>query len=181
MTSIVRKTSTIVLQATVLVSMLLAAAMVYARFSGYELLSVQSDSMRPMMQKGDVVLLDKRDSNLKPGDVVSFMSPANPKLVITHRVIGVDNKRGIISTKGDNVSQVDTPVAAWNVQGTVKRVIPHLGFILNLLKHPVGLLVVIYLPAFGVILAELRRLNFFYATGIRANKAVHYRLHSKLS
>jgi signal peptidase I len=173
---ILHKGSAVILRGAVLLCMLLAAGILYARMAGYELLSVQSDSMKPIMRTGDAVLLSKSDTDLTPGDVVSYASAENPRVVITHRVIGVDNKRGIISTKGDDTPLVDQPVPAWNVMGTVTHVIPALGFALNILKHPLGLLAVIYLPAATIVIAEIRRLSLYYATGISGGRRVRYKL-----
>lgn len=161
--------------------MVLAAAVMYARLAGYEFLSVQSDSMAPAVRKGDVVLISRRLPDPHPGEIVSFISPIQSNVLITHRVIGVDATRGIISTKGDDAAVPDDPVPAWNVRGTVRRVIPRMGVIFDTLKHPLGLAVVLYVPAIGIITAEIRRLSMYYATGRQTTKAVHYMLRPRRS
>jgi signal peptidase len=158
-----RKASTVCVGAAVLACMLLALTVVGSRLKGYELLAVQSDSMRPLMSKGTAVLVDTRDASPRLGDVVSYQSPEDPRVIITHRVIGADYKRGIISTKGDATALTDSPVPAWNVIGTVHGVLPGLGFALDALKHPLGLIAVVYLPAVGIIVAEVRRLSGYYS------------------
>lgn len=170
----------VLLKVLLTASLLLAAGFIYARLDGYELLSVQSNSMRPVMQRGDAVLVHTRDADVGIGDVVSYISPAHPDVVITHRVIGVDDTRGIIATKGDNTPLVDPPVPAWNIVGTVTWVAPEAGFMLNLLRHPVGLIAAVYLPALAIILSEVRRLSRYYATGRQYTRPLHYRLHCKL-
>ena len=172
-----RKSSTVLLYGVVLLCFIAAASIGYARLSGYELLSVQSNSMSPVMHTGDAVLVSRRHAETQLGDIVSFTSPMNPKLVITHRVIGVDNRHGMIETRGDNTSLVDTPIPTSSIIGNTTHVVPKMGYILSLIKNPFGLLVLIYLPAFGIILAEVRRLSNYYATGVNPVKNVHYRLH----
>lgn len=139
-------------------------------------MSVESNSMSPVMHRGDAVLISKRDTSPRLGDVVSFASPANPKVVITHRVIGVDNHRGMIETRGDDTSLIDAPIPGWNIIGKVTHVLPKMGIVLGLLKNPLGLIVLIYLPALGVIISEIKRLSSYYTTGIHPAEHVHYRL-----
>lgn len=168
--------SSLFLRGAVLFCALLAVGVCYARYSGYELLSVASNSMSPVMHRGDAVLISKHTTDLRLGNVASFASPMSPKVVITHRVIGVDVHRGMIETRGDNTSLVDAPIPMWNIIGKVTDVLPKIGFVLDLLKNPLGLLIVIYLPALGVIVSEIKRLASYYATGIPPAEHVHYRL-----
>jgi signal peptidase len=169
----------------VLACLLSALLIGCARYAGFELMGVHSDSMSPTLHRGDAVLVNTRAPDPQVGDVVSFSSPTNPNLVITHRIIGIDNHRGMIETRGDNASLVDTPIPAWNIIGTVSHDIPKAGYILNLLKNPLGLITVVYLPALGIIIGEIDRLTRYYATGIAQGRRVHYQLRpshaSKLS
>jgi signal peptidase I len=165
-----------IVKGAMLACLLVASLIGYARLAGYELMSVQSDSMSPSIHKGDAVLVNTRNPDPQVGEIVSFQSPINAKLVITHRVIGVDNHRGMIETRGDNTSLVDTPIPTWNVIGKVTRTLPKVGFVLSLLKNPLGLVAVIYLPALGIIIGEVSRLARYYATGVNPSKRVHYQL-----
>jgi signal peptidase I len=179
LTNIRRIASTVLLNGAVLVCLVMAVGVGFARYSGYELMSVQSDSMSPVMHKGDAVLLNKHKSGPKLGDIISFVSPNNAKVVITHRVVGIDNHQGMVETRGDNASLVDQPIPAWNILGTVVTVVPAMGLVLHLLKNPLTLIVIIYLPALGIVISEINRLSAYYATGMRPTKRVHYMLYPR--
>lgn len=66
------------------------------------LLMVLSDSMKPTIQKGDLILI-KKFSTYKKGDIMSF-KPDNSPNTITHRIVGIkkENNRYFFTTKGDN-------------------------------------------------------------------------------
>jgi signal peptidase I len=155
--------STALLNGAVLLCLLAAVGVGFARYSGYELMSVQSNSMSPVMHKGDAVLLNKHKSDPKLGDIISFVSPNNTKVVITHRVVGIDNHQGMVETRGDNASLDDQPIPAWNILGTVVTIAPVAGNLLNLMKNPLTLIVIIYLPALGIVISEINRLSAYYA------------------
>jgi signal peptidase len=156
-------------------AVLIAAGLLGAgRWHGYELMSVQSNSMLPVLKRGDAVLLNKRDTDPRPGDIVSYASPQDPRIVITHRVISVDNKTGMITAKGDSAAAADLPVPGWNVLGTAARSIPYAGFGLDALKHPLGLMAFVYAPAAGIVIAEARRLSRYYSGKAPRRYVLHY-------
>lgn len=133
------------------------------RMQTVQVMSVQSGSMSPAINKGDAVVLrpvDRRD--LKVGDVVSYRSPANQAVIITHRVVAVESNWGLLVTKGDNTERADKPVAAAEVIGRVDARIAYAGFALDFLRSPAGLIAAVYIPAGTIVLLELRRLASYY-------------------
>lgn len=150
-------------------TMLLAVVLATGYAAGYRLYSVQSDSMAPGLSTGDVVLVDSRDKNISTSDVVSFRSPDNPMVIVTHRIISIDAATGSFIAKGDNTDLVDRPVSLSEVVGVVAVSAPILGHVSDALKQPVGLIAMVYLPALFVIAGEVSRLGRHYAghTNIR--------------
>lgn len=152
--------------AVLALSMVLSTAFVFATSRGYQLLSVQSDSMRPFALKGGAVVVDRNDTRAAVGDVVSYRSPvdATTMTINTHRVVAVDQSRGLMTTKGDNLSARDYVVPLRNVVGTVRFSLPYIGTLLDALKHPLGLVAAVYIPAISLIAYEARRLTRVYSS-----------------
>lgn len=128
----------------------------------YRFLSVQSDSMRPALRTGDLAIVDTSRQTAQVGNIVSFRNPIRPATINSHRVVSIDYRRGVMTTKGDNAAAADTVVPLRNIVGTVAWRVPALGYVVDALKHPVGLGILIYLPALRIIWLELRRLHPAY-------------------
>lgn len=60
---------------------------------------VLSDSMKPVFEKGDIILSQSASIEPKIGDIVTF-KPKDAKNVITHRIVNI--KGDTVLTKGDN-------------------------------------------------------------------------------
>lgn len=148
------------------------------RFYGYELLGVQTDSMAPAIRAGEAVVVASADRDIRPLEVVSFASPGNPRVVVTHRVVSVDWKRGMFIARGDSNSMTDRPVPLQNLRGTVHHSMPFAGYLLDALRHPLGIIAAVYVPSLGIIAAEVRRLTMHYA-GKPSNRHVRYVLYAR--
>ena len=69
-----------------------------------------SDSMVPLIRKGDVLEIKKDPFHLlKAGDVIAFCQDNGEKFYV-HRVIKTDLENKRLKTKGDNLERVDEPV-----------------------------------------------------------------------
>ena len=81
-------------------------------------LVVVSGSMMPTLMIGDKV--DIKDINdlsvLRPGDVVVYKNSFNQKIV--HRLFLIKNYIAI--TKGDNKSDLDSPISIFDIIGTIE-------------------------------------------------------------
>lgn len=141
-----------------------AAAVVLLRQADRELYSVQSGSMEPAISVGDLVIVERNYDTLRRGDVVSYRSPDNPKVLITHRIVGIDTVRGLLTLKGDGAPAVDTPVAMHMVVGKVAYAVPKAGYPFDFLRHPLGLGVAVYIPAAVIAFGEIRKLGMHYAS-----------------
>lgn len=146
------------------VLLLAAAVLVGASRQGYNLYSVRSDSMEPVLQRGSGLVINKNDTTIQTGDVVAYISPTDPRLIITHRVVEVYPRQGFFVARGDNTSSPDSPIPIRNLIGTATFKMPLAGYGFDVVRHPVGLAVIVYVPALGIVLSEVARLKQHYAT-----------------
>ena len=133
------------------------------RMPGMQVMTVESSSMAPNIRKGDGVLLQSvKATDLKLGDVVSYRSPVDQSVIITHRIIEVEPNWGQVVTKGDNAPRNDKPVPMSAIVGRVRMRAAYLGFALDFLRSPAGLIAGVYLPALIIVVLELKRLVLHY-------------------
>lgn len=129
--------------------------------------SIQSGSMEPAMSKGGLVGANPvSGDNLRVGDVITFMSPEDRDVTITHRIVELERSsetgRQIITTKGDANDFPDPPISESLVVGRSDLYIPYAGSALDFVRKPIGLLILIYVPALTVVIAEIRKLKDYY-------------------
>ena len=79
---------------------------------GYYFFSIKTESMEPTIKKGDIIIGKKYDgSNLKKGDIISFLTIENDRtIILTHRIEEVFSDGALVSyqTKGDNNETADS-------------------------------------------------------------------------
>lgn len=148
-----------------LVGASLAAAIALAQ--GVKFLSVQSGSMAPVFHKGDLVVVNRvPKAEYGVGDVITFINPRNSKQTITHRIVEVQkingHATGRVVTKGDANATNDTSIPTGSIVGRVDKSIPYVGYGFDFVRKPIGLLLLIYVPALIVVTAEMRRLIKHY-------------------
>jgi signal peptidase I len=129
----------------------------------FQLLSVQSASMEPAIKSGDAILIASK-SNIKAGDIVTYRSPADPKVLVTHRVVKIDELKNLITTKGDNETSADPVFGSSLLVGKVIKIFPGTGPTVNKLFSPVGVLAAVYIPALAVVAIEVRNVRLYYKT-----------------
>ena len=132
----------------------------------FGLYTIISPSMEPQIKVYDVVVdmnvFEAKD--IKKGDVITFISNSSVSkgLTVTHRVIEVvKSDDGSLSyiTKGDNNQKTDqSPVKHKDVLGKVLFKIPQLGRVQFLIADKFGWIMVILLPALGVIIYDFIKL-----------------------
>ena len=102
-----------------------------ARATGHVVLADRSDSMRPAIAAGDLLLVRTVGaSSVRAGDVVTFSDPTRDGVSITHRVVGVrpEGDRIAFVTRGD----ANTASERWSIDragrvGRLAVVIPRAG------------------------------------------------------
>lgn len=136
--------------------------------------TILTQSMYPSIKAGDIIITYKEDSNIyNSGDVITFISPSNGGITITHRVEEVYNVNGVYSykTKGDNNNVADREVVdSDSVLGRVVAKIPKAGYIQQFLVTKTGWIVAVVLPSMGIIIYDL--LKMFRFTARKGNEII---------
>ncbi|MFC1625785.1 signal peptidase I [Patescibacteria group bacterium] len=135
---------------------------------GYRSFLVQSGSMEPSIMMGDVVITTKA-SQYRQNDVVTFLDQGGR--TVTHRVLEIQNTdRGSkLLTKGDaNQSKDRDEITPNQVLGKVSLVIPKMGFIIAFSRTPIGLLILVVIPAGIIAFDEIK--NLFKETGKKSKE-----------
>lgn len=132
----------------------------------FGLYTIISPSMEPAVKVYDVVvdLNVFNQDDIKKGDVITFISNSNVSkgLTVTHRVVDIitnaDGSKAYI-TKGDNNLKADQATVSYkDVLGKVLFKIPQLGRVQFLIADKFGWILVILLPALGVIIYDFIKL-----------------------
>jgi signal peptidase len=135
--------------ATILLGLAVLLTPVSQVFGGLQLLAVMSGSMEPTINVGGIVGIRPVPANeLRAGDVITFANQSAPDVLVTHRIVSIENRDGqsFLTTKGDANDSVDAMAApATRAVGRVDFSLPWLGFLMMWLSSPlakVGILVV---------------------------------------
>ena len=121
-------------------------------FFGVRPFSIQSDSMSPFFNKGDLIIDMKVNdySELQVGDVITFWTVINGERVLnSHRIIEINDYETYLSftTKGDANTIADSlSVHQSEIVGKYRFHIPKLGSFIDFLQTSTGFLVVIVIP-----------------------------------
>lgn len=131
--------------------------------------TIVSESMVPTI---DVyyIIIDTRvndPSSLKEGDIITFRSNFidTDGYTITHRIISIDNTSGETRyyTKGDHNSRQDEGYITFdNIVGKVVYIAPKIGKIQAFVSSKFGWLLIIFIPAVGIIIMDVFRLIKVY-------------------
>ncbi len=114
--------------------------------------SVQSDSMAPTFNKGDLIIdtVVTDPSTLKEGDIITFWTIINGQRVLnTHRIVEITDYENYLyfDTKGDNNTIADsTGVHQNEIVGQYKTHLPGVGTALDFLQTSKGFFICIVLP-----------------------------------
>jgi len=127
---------------------------------GMMLMVVLSGSMTPLMLPGDVIVVAPVETEqIEVGDIVVFQYPdQDERMVITHRIIGIDTETGLYSTRGDANNAPDRFFISRNdIIGRPVFLIPFVGFATEMKKQVILLMVI--LPSLLLTLLEARKLT----------------------
>ncbi len=111
------------------------------RSGSYRTITVLSGSMRPVIMPGSVVIVVPiPTSEVRVGDVITFMAPVDGSPMVTHRVIQIatTGTHPVIRTKGDANTGPDPWLARMNgdTAWRVRFSIPAAGYGINWLRQP---------------------------------------------
>jgi len=127
---------------------LVIAGLAFLYFSpGHNLYLVRSESMRPAINMGDLIITGPLNGPLngeiKPGTIVTY---EYSKELITHRVQSIDGTT--LVTKGDATEDPDPwSVTVSNVRGIYLFKIPYVGYTTSFIQTKLGWFLAIIIPA----------------------------------
>ncbi len=138
----------------------------------FSLYTIISPSMEPRIKVYDVILDTRVDdpTKIKRGDVITFISSGSLSsgMTITHRVVDIiQTDEGLrFITKGDNNQTADgAAVLPENILGKTLLKIPMLGRVQFFLANRGAWVIVVLLPAMGIIIYDLIKL--FKVSGLK--------------
>lgn len=122
-----------------------------ANIAGFTPLTVQSNSMSPTFDEGDLIVIQTCDpATLQEGDIITFHTIVDNQYALnTHRIDSITENMGARSytTKGDNNSVTDTHIISdVDIVGKYVGRVPVLGRLMTFLSSSTGFLVVIVIP-----------------------------------
>ncbi len=123
-----------------------------ASILGYTPLVVETDSMKPTFESGDLIFIKKCDtSKLNEGDIITFHTIIDNQYALnTHRIQKIDEANGVRSytTIGDNNNGVADQhvISDGDIVGKYIGHVSGLGKVMNFLSSSMGFLIVIVLP-----------------------------------
>ena len=159
----VKKIGTIVISVILWAIILLAALYAFttmatkddqsvATILGYTPMTVETNSMKPTFQSGDLIFIKKCDtSKLKEGDIITFHTIIDNQYALnTHRIQKIDEVNGVRSytTVGDNNNGVADQhvISDGDIVGKYIGHVTGLGKVMKFLSSSMGFLIVIVLP-----------------------------------
>lgn len=117
---------------------------------GFGAAVVLSGSMEPNLGINDVIIV-RETGSYEVNDIVVYQSG---NTLIVHRIIAKDGET--IVTQGDANNVADEPIAIHAIKGEVIAHIPAAGLVVNALKTPAGILIVL-IAAFALTELSFRK------------------------
>jgi len=128
--------------------------------NGPKLFVVLSGSMEPAMHTGSVVII-KPETQYKIGDMVTFGKNTSTQIPTTHRIVSTRAQDGVMlfTTKGDANNAPDgAEIRQSDIHGRVLFNISNLGYVIDFIRKPLGMVLIILLPAIFIIYDEVRKI-----------------------
>lgn len=98
---------------------------------------VMSGSMEPCLKVNDLIIVQEKE-NYQEGDIIVYQTTNQ---LVVHRIISINGD--MLTTQGDANNVPDDPIEYNAVKGTVIAHISFAGVIINVLKTPVGILLIL--------------------------------------
>ena len=103
---------------------------------------VLSGSMEPAVSVGDLLIISEWN-NYQVGDIVVYQSG---RIAVTHRIVSISGDEVI--TRGDANNAEDEPISLERIKGKVVMIIPYVGYLVKIIKTPLGTFAIIALAVF---------------------------------
>ena len=128
---------------------------------GFRTYSIITKSMEPVLKKGDVILVQERNtSSYKVGDIITFKGTSGDLKgkIVTHEVVGIqlENGKNIFYTKGiQNISE-DPAVYENEILGKYIYKFKFFSLIERIMDTKIGFILIIIIPLGYIYFYDLR-------------------------
>ena len=149
---------TLFVSVAVVAVVMLVLSMILPRF-GYGIAIIKSGSMESALGVGSVAVIGAQDAYAN-GDIITFTRVGQD--IVTHRIVEVSGEGSDVrySVKGDaNEEQDALMVEQEHVMGKVLFGIPWLGHIALFVRTPLGLTILIGIPAAWIIFEQIQNIK----------------------
>ena len=122
------------------------------RLWGYQTYVIYGSSMEPTIKLGSLILAKPANvGDLQVGDIIVFRS--GNETTVTHRITGIREEDGqrYFKTKGDATNGADPQEV--RLEGGVHRLayhVPYVGYFVDFAKSTTGMILLVVLPALGL-------------------------------
>jgi len=123
----------------------------------FQIKIVLSGSMEPSIKTGSIVVV-KSSGKYEIGDIIMYGEDTKDKVPTTHRIVEMRIVEGEYRfiTKGDANDSIDSGEREGSdITGKILFSVPYVGFILDMVKKPLGFAFLIGVPAAAIIGDEL--------------------------
>jgi len=147
------KVKKIISRVVLAIACLVLASLIFIYFSDdYSLYIVRSESMRPTINMGDLVITGPVDGpikgELKPGTIVTY---EHARETVTHRVESING--ATLVTRGDAAEEADPwKVELADVKGVFLFKVPYMGYATSFIQSRFGWFMAIIVPAAALVL-----------------------------
>ena len=139
---IVKKICNILSTLVLLVLLAAAAVLLVPMLLGYKEMAVLSGSMEPAIPVSSLVYVKPAEAtDLQVGDVCTYYLP-DGETFVTHRVMSIDPENQTLVTQGDANDTSDGDVQFSQVYGKAEFHLPYLGFAIQNIRTPVGIMTI---------------------------------------
>ena len=128
---------------------------------GFRTYSIITKSMEPVLKKGDVILVQERNtSSYKVGDIITFKGTSGDLKgkIVTHEIVGIklENGKNIFYTKGiQNISE-DPAVYEDEILGKYIYKFKLFSLIERIMDTKIGFILIIIIPLGYIYFYEIR-------------------------
>jgi signal peptidase I len=125
-----------------------------------KVLTVLSGSMEPAIHTGSVVVV-RPAAHYVAGDIVTFGPNTKTQIPTTHRIVETRVQEGqmVFKTRGDaNNGEDMKEILASDIVGKVYLSVPYAGYVVDLVRKPIGLILIIILPSAFIIYDEVKKI-----------------------
>lgn len=152
-----KKVRNIITSILVAIAVAIAVSMLIIKISGGGVYTILSGSMEPVYHVGSMLYVKPvAKEDLKVGDAITFA--ISEDTTVTHRIAQIREDDGTISyvTKGDANETIDgAPVIYENIIGKPVFSVPFVGYVIDFIKTPYGLVVSVSAVALLIFLGIL--------------------------